>query len=156
MNLTGGIAKNGTTLTLTGGGTININTNGITGSSANSDLVVDGTTVVLNTANSYNGPTTIQNSGTIQLGASNVLPTSPFDDDLRVRIAQAVYGDPALQKYALSPQKPIRIVVDNGRVTLAGVVDSQMDKTIAETRAKSVPNVFSVQDNLVVANQQAR
>jgi osmotically-inducible protein OsmY len=86
----------------------------------------------------------------------NVLPTSPFDDDLRVRIAQAVYGDPTLQKYALSPQKPIRIVVDNGRVTLAGVVDSQMDKTIAETRAKAVPNVFSVQNNLVVTNQQAR
>jgi autotransporter-associated beta strand protein len=50
---------------------------GITGSSPNSDLVVDGTTVVLDTPNSYNGPTTIQNSGTIQLGANNVLPTSP-------------------------------------------------------------------------------
>jgi fibronectin-binding autotransporter adhesin len=80
LNLTGGIAKNGTTLTLAGGGTININTNGITGSSANSDLVVDGTTVVLNTANSYNGPTTVQNSGILQLGASNVLPSSPQTD----------------------------------------------------------------------------
>jgi autotransporter-associated beta strand protein len=80
LNLTGGIAKNGTTLTLAGGGTININGNGITGSSANSDLVVDGTTVVLNTANSYNGPTTVQNSGILQLGASNVLPSSPQTD----------------------------------------------------------------------------
>jgi fibronectin-binding autotransporter adhesin len=77
LTLTGGVAKNGTTLTIRGGGTVNINNNGITGSSANSDLVVDGTTVVLNTANSYNGPTTIQNSGTLQLGASNVLPSSP-------------------------------------------------------------------------------
>ena len=77
LNLTGGIAKNGTTLTFAGGGTVNINTNGITGSSANSDLIVDGTTVVLNTANSYNGPTTVQNSGILKLGSSNVLPTSP-------------------------------------------------------------------------------
>src|SRR5205823_6512528 len=77
LNLTDGTAKNGTILTLTGGGTININGNGITGSLANSDLVVDGTTVVLNTANSYNGPTTVQNSGTLKLGASNVLPSSP-------------------------------------------------------------------------------
>ena len=77
LNLTGGIAKNGTTLTFAGGGTVNIMTNGITGSSPNSDLVVDGTTVVLDTANSYNGPTTVQNSGTLQLGANNVLPTSP-------------------------------------------------------------------------------
>ncbi|MFN2623421.1 MAG: beta strand repeat-containing protein [Chthoniobacterales bacterium] len=77
LNLTGGVSKNGTTLTIAGGGTVNITTNGITGSSPNSDLVVDGTTVVLSAANSYNGPTTIQNSGTLELGNSNVLPTSP-------------------------------------------------------------------------------
>ncbi len=77
LNLTGGIAKNGTTLTIAGGGTVNITTNGITGSAPNSDLLVDGTTVVLSAANSYNGPTTIQNVGTLKLGNSNVLPTSP-------------------------------------------------------------------------------
>jgi len=80
LNLTGGVSKNGTTLTIAGGGTVNITTNGITGSSPNSDLVVDGTTVVLSAANSYNGPTTIQNSGTLQLGNNNVLPTSPQTD----------------------------------------------------------------------------
>jgi autotransporter-associated beta strand protein len=77
LNLTGGLSKNGTTLTIAGGGTVNITTNGITGSAANSDLVVDGTTVVLGAASSYNGPTTIQNAGTLKLGNSNVLPTSP-------------------------------------------------------------------------------
>jgi autotransporter-associated beta strand protein len=77
LNLTGGVAKNGTTLTIAGGGTVNITTNGITGGSPNSDLVIDGTTLVLNAANSYNGPTTIQNTGTLRLGNSNVLPTSP-------------------------------------------------------------------------------
>jgi hyperosmotically inducible periplasmic protein len=82
-----------------------------------------------------------------------VLPTSNFDDDLRVNIARAIYGNPALRKYANDPQAPIRIVVDNGHVTLAGVVDSQMDKQIAENQAKSVSGVFSVKDNLVVSNQ---
>src|SRR5947209_4940289 len=77
LNFTGGLAKNGTTLTFTGGGTVNITTTGISGSAANSDLVIDGTTVVLSAASTYNGPTTIQNSGTLQLGNSNVLPTSP-------------------------------------------------------------------------------
>jgi len=77
LNLTGGISKNGTTLTIAGGGTVNIIANGITGSSPNSDLIVDGTTVVMSAANSYNGPTTIQNSGTLKLGNNNVLPTSP-------------------------------------------------------------------------------
>ncbi len=83
----------------------------------------------------------------------NVLPTSPMDDDIRIRVARAVYGNPELSKYALDPQKPIRIVVQNGHVTLYGVVDSQMDKQLAETQAKSVPNVFSVDDKLVVAGQ---
>ncbi|HZR32220.1 MAG TPA: BON domain-containing protein [Terriglobales bacterium] len=82
-----------------------------------------------------------------------VQPTSPFDDDLRIRLAQAIYGHPALQRYAMDPQAPIRIVVENGHVTLYGVVDSQMDKQIAETQAKSVPGVFSVDDKLVVAGE---
>ncbi len=86
----------------------------------------------------------------------NVLPTSQFDDDLRIRIARAIYGYPALRKYGLDPQKPIRIVVENGHVTLYGVVDSKMDKQIAETQAKSVPNVFSVDDRLVVGNQNGK
>jgi len=84
----------------------------------------------------------------------NVLPTSPFDDDLRVRVARAVYGAPALNRYALDPQKPIRIIVDNGKVTLYGVVSSQLDKQVAETQARSVPNVFSVTNELVVAGKK--
>jgi hyperosmotically inducible protein len=83
----------------------------------------------------------------------NVLPVSPMDDDIRLRVARAIYGHPALTRYANDPQAPIRIVVENGHVTLYGVVNSQMDKQIAETQAKSVPNVFSVDDKLVVAGQ---
>ncbi len=83
-----------------------------------------------------------------------VQPTSNFDDQLRIRLAQAIYGYPAMQKYAINPVAPIRIVVNNGHVTLSGVVDSQMDKQIAETQAKSVPGVFSVDDQLVVAGQE--
>jgi osmotically-inducible protein OsmY len=84
----------------------------------------------------------------------NVLPASGFDDEIRLSVARAVYGNPVLQKYSLDPQRPIRIVVDNGHVTLWGVVDSQVDKQVAEQAANSVPNVFSVKDNLVVANQK--
>jgi len=84
----------------------------------------------------------------------NVLPTSPMDDDIRIRVAQAIYGNSVLSRYAQDPQKPIRIIVDNGHVTLYGVVDSQMDKQLAETQAKSVPNVFSVDDKLIVAGQK--
>ena len=77
-----------------------------------------------------------------------------MDDDIRIRVARAIYGNSALSRYALDPQKPIRIVVENGHVSLYGVVDSPMDKQVAVMQAKSVPNVFSVEDHLVVADSQ--
>ena len=78
-----------------------------------------------------------------------VAPTSMFDDQLRVQLYRAIYGAPTLQRYEMDPQKPIRIVVENGHVTLYGVVDSAMDKQIAGTQASSVPGVFSVDNQLI-------
>lgn len=79
-----------------------------------------------------------------------VLPTSPMDDRLRQRLFLAIYQYPSLQKYALGVQKPIRIIVKNGRVTLEGVVDSEGDKNLAGMRANGVSGIFSVTNNLQV------
>jgi hyperosmotically inducible protein len=79
-----------------------------------------------------------------------ILPPSPMDDGLRIRLYRAIYGYPALEKYALGVQKPIRIIVKNGRVTLEGVVDNETDKNLAGLRANSVPGIFSVTNNLQV------
>lgn len=79
-----------------------------------------------------------------------VLPVSGFDDSIRVRTARAIYRDSVLGKYATDPVHPIRIVVDNGHVTLYGTVENTMDKTIAGLRASSVPGAFSVENKLVV------
>jgi len=80
-----------------------------------------------------------------------VLPLSPMDDRLRQNLYRAIYGYPALQRYAMPVLKPIRIIVKNGHVTLEGVVDSEADKNIAGIRANGVHGVFSVTNNLVVA-----
>ncbi len=80
----------------------------------------------------------------------NVLPVSIFDDSIRVRTARAIYRDSVLGRYAIDPVDPIRIVVDNGHVTLYGTVESAMDKTIAGIRASAVPGAFSVENKLVV------
>ena len=79
-----------------------------------------------------------------------VLPVSMFDDSIRMRTARAIYRDSVLGKYATDPVHPIRIVVDNGHVTLYGTVENAMDKTIAGMRANSVPGAFSVENKLVV------
>jgi hyperosmotically inducible protein len=83
-----------------------------------------------------------------------VLPPSPMDDQLRRALYRAIYGDPSLSKYSWSAVPSIHIVVKNGNVTLEGVVDNETDKNLAEIRAKSVPNVFSVKNNLQVSSSR--
>jgi hyperosmotically inducible periplasmic protein len=82
-----------------------------------------------------------------------VLPTSPFDDEVRIRTLRAIHGDPVLSRYAMDPQAPIRIVVDRGHVALYGVVDNVMDKQVAGIRANQVFGAFSVDNQLVARNQ---
>jgi len=79
-----------------------------------------------------------------------VLPVSIFDDQLRIRTARAIYRDSVLGRYATDPVDPIRIVVDNGHVTLYGTVQNQMDKNIAGLRANGVFGAFSVDNKLAV------
>src|ERR1700731_3587064 len=83
-----------------------------------------------------------------------VLPTSPMDDRLRMELYRAIYGYPALEKYALGVQKPIRIIVKNGNVTLEGVVDNEGDKNFAGIRANGVSGIFSVTNNLRVESSK--
>lgn len=83
-----------------------------------------------------------------------VLPPSSIDDGIRRRLFREIYGYPALEKYALGVQKPIRIIVKSGRVTLEGVVDNQEDKDLAGIRANSVPGIFSVTNNLQVVSSK--
>lgn len=64
-----------------------------------------------------------------------VLPVSSGDETLRRRIARAIYGNPAFWRYAAMPHPPIHIVVENGRVTLTGVVPNETDRALARSLA---------------------
>ncbi len=80
-----------------------------------------------------------------------VLPPSPMDDQIRLAEYRAIYGDPALStRYGFRALPSIHIIVKNGHVTLEGVVANQGDKNIVNIRANSVPNVFSVTNDLQV------
>lgn len=65
----------------------------------------------------------------------DVLPVSSYDSDLRHRIARAIYGNPSFWNYAAMAQPPIRIIVENGRVTLRGVVSSNVERVLARSLA---------------------
>ncbi len=89
-------------------------------------------------------------------GVSNqieVLPTSLFDDRLRLQVARSIYRDPALSRYGIQAIPPIHIIVDNGHVTLEGVVNNDLEKNIAGVRASQVGLSFGpVVNNLRVEN----
>jgi hyperosmotically inducible protein len=77
----------------------------------------------------------------------SVLPVSPFDDELRVRIARAIYGNAAFWNYAAMANPPIHIVVDHGRVTLTGVVQNNVERMLARSLATNF-GAFSVKNEL--------
>jgi hyperosmotically inducible protein len=79
-----------------------------------------------------------------------VLPVSNFDDQIRRAELREIYSFPSLPRYGLGTIPGIHIIVNNGHVILEGVVDNQTDKNLAGLRANSVPNVFSVTNNLRV------
>ena len=80
-----------------------------------------------------------------------VLPLSPMDNQIRRAEFRAIYGDPQIgDRYGHQALPGIHIIVDNGHVTLEGVVASEGDKNLINIRANAVPNVFSVTNNLQV------
>lgn len=79
-------------------------------------------------------------------------PVSPNDDRIRLAVYRSIYSYPLLNQYAIDPVKPIRIQVANGHVTLYGTVDTEAQKDAANIRANGVPGVFSVTNDLQVAN----
>jgi osmotically-inducible protein OsmY len=82
-----------------------------------------------------------------------VLPLSSMDDRIRMAEYRAIYGQTGLDRYALQAVPPIHIIVDNGHVTLEGVVANQGDKDMAGIRANGVSGVFSVTNNLRVESR---
>ena len=77
----------------------------------------------------------------------SVLPVSIFDDELRFRIARAIYGNSAFWHYAAMANPPIHIIVQNGHVTLTGVVNSNVERALARSLATGFGE-FSVKNDL--------
>ena len=81
------------------------------------------------------------------LNKITVLPVSTFDDELRFRIARAIYGNSNFWNYGSMANPPIHVIVENGHVTLDGVVNSNTDRMLARSIASSF-GAFSVTNDL--------
>lgn len=76
-----------------------------------------------------------------------ILPLSPLDQDLRVRIAEAIYNHPLFWHYGQMSRPPIHIIVENSRVTLEGVVSNEAERSLANSRARVI-GTLDVRNNL--------
>jgi hyperosmotically inducible protein len=65
------------------------------------------------------------------------LSGSPIDNKLGAEVARAIYGSPVFDHYAYEEQKPVRIIVDRGHVTLEGAVQSELEKDVAGLNASA-------------------
>jgi osmotically-inducible protein OsmY len=82
------------------------------------------------------------------------LPVSGSNDSIRYAIAVRIYNDPLFWNYAIQTDPPIHVIVRHGRVTLTGVVLSEVERRKAEVIARSVFGVFSVENNLRLEGEQ--
>jgi hyperosmotically inducible protein len=83
-----------------------------------------------------------------------VLPLSSMDNQIRVAVYRAIYGDPALStRYGYRAVPSIHIIVKNGQVKLEGVVATEADKNLVNIRAQGVSGVFAVQNDLQVEKE---
>jgi hyperosmotically inducible periplasmic protein len=86
-----------------------------------------------------------------------VLPVSPSDDRLRIALYRQLYDwDSPLFRYATQSIPSIHIIVDGGRAILKGVVNSKADAQLAYMRARSVPGLFDVKNELIVESDSLR
>jgi len=86
-----------------------------------------------------------------------VLPLSPFDDDIRARTYRALFGwNSPLFRYGRGVNPSIHIIVSGGRVTLEGVVSNEGDRRLAYILTNGVSGVFEVTNNLRAENERAR
>jgi hyperosmotically inducible protein len=86
-----------------------------------------------------------------------VLPLSPQDDRLRRALYRRLYGyDSPLFRYATQAIPSIHIIVEHGRATLKGIVDSKADAQLAYMRARGVPGLFDVKNELQIESEMAR
>ena len=84
-----------------------------------------------------------------------VLPLSSMDDRIRIAAYRAIFSQPGLDRYAMQAVPPIHIIVDNGKITLEGVVANQADKDRAGIQANGVSGAFSVTNNLRVESDNS-
>lgn len=83
------------------------------------------------------------------------LPPSPMDNDIRRQLLRE-FSRGGLSGYFWETKPDVRVIVENGHVTLEGFVMNSGDSNAMNLYANNVFGVFSVKNNLIVGNPADR
>ena len=72
---------------------------------------------------------------------------------MRVELARNIYGNSLFWNYAIQKSPSIRVIVADLRVTLEGVVTSEVDKRVAADIVQQTVGVLGFQNNLEIQSQ---
>lgn len=124
---------------------------------------VNGSTVTLygkvnNAVNKRDAENAVERIAGVQrvVNKIEILPPSPFDNSIRRQLVREFVRTGGIYRYLREPNPSVRLIVDRGRVTLEGVVATRGDSNLFNILANGVPNVFNVQNNLIVEKDRAR
>jgi len=114
------------------------------------EVILSGQVVSEHSQTKYDAEKSVKRIEGVEKVVNNiqVLPPLPFDNQIRRAEYRAIFSQSTLGRYSLGAIPQIHIIVDGGHVTLEGTVMNEMDRNIAGITANSVPNVFSVTNNL--------
>jgi hyperosmotically inducible periplasmic protein len=124
---------------------------------------VDGSTVTLygkvyNGTNKSSAENAVEDIDGVTSVVNNIelLPPSPFDNSIRRQLLYSFGNTAGMSRYLQEPNPSIRLIVENGRVTLEGFVSNRSDANLMNILANGVSGVFKVNNNLIVNKEQVR
>jgi|SRR5688500_12462891 osmotically-inducible protein OsmY len=86
----------------------------------------------------------------------DILPVGGFDEQIRRSLYATLSRSGGLSRYLWPVNPDVRLVVERGHITLEGSVYNQGDYNQMNIVARSVPNAFSVTNNLTIGSTEAR
>jgi len=124
---------------------------------------VDGDTVILSgkvaeARNKKDAQSAVENIVGVGRVVNNIkiLPLSPFDHSIRYRLLRTYAGRGVIFRYLQQPNPSVRLIVEDGNVTLEGYVATRGDYNLMNILANGVGDVFSVKNNLIVEKELIR
>lgn len=129
----------------------------------NIQFKIEGSTVTLygkvyNGSNKSGAENAVEDIEGVTSVVNNIelLPPSPFDNTIRRQLLRSIGNTAGMSRYLLEPNPSVRLIVENGRVSLEGFVSNRSDANLFNILANGVSGVFNVQNNLIVNKEQVR